>query len=102
MLNFFIIILKLILIRELITPQKNALCASEKIRLKRSVATGDRSLLWSDGIIPYEIDDSFSGLHRKILRKVMQKWEKSTCIQFVDRNDSIHQDYLVLMHPDSR
>ncbi|XP_074096633.1 protein tolkin-like [Cotesia typhae] len=102
MLNFFIIILKLILIKELITPQKNFLCASEKVRLKRSVATEERSLLWNDGIIPYEIDDSFSGLHRKFIRKVMQKWEKSTCIQFVDRNDTIHQDYLALIHPDSR
>ncbi|XP_057332106.1 protein tolkin-like [Microplitis mediator] len=62
---------------------------------RRSLAVKERRFLWDDGIIPYEIGDTFNGAQRKLFRRAMRHWEQSTCIKFVERIKKIHHSYLL-------
>ena len=54
-------------------------------RDKRAVTTTpDR--LWDNGIVPYEIDAIFSGVHRALFMQAMRHWESHTCVTFVERS----------------
>ncbi|XP_057336449.1 protein tolkin-like [Microplitis mediator] len=64
-------------------------------RTRRSLAIGRRRSLWNDGIIPYEIEDIFSGDQRRLFEQAMRHWEQSTCIHFVKRIKEIHKNYVV-------
>ncbi|CAG9862752.1 unnamed protein product [Phyllotreta striolata] len=66
------------------------------VRLERAVATKIERI-WDYGVIPYEIDDSFSGWHKALFKQAMRHWENFTCIKFVERNPADHQNYIVFM-----
>lgn len=95
MLYIFIITLKVIVLASFFYSYETYVTASN-IRVKRSVAVLDKDQLWDDGIIPYEVDNTLSGSHRKLLKLAMEEWEQSTCIQFVDRNNETVPNYLLV------
>ncbi|XP_068152674.1 protein tolkin [Drosophila tropicalis] len=63
-------------------------------RVARAV-TAKKERIWDYGVIPYEIDGNFSGLHKALFKQAMRHWENSTCIKFVERNPEIHPNYIV-------
>lgn len=62
-------------------------------RLKRA-AIAKKERLWDFGVVPYEIDPIFSGVHKAQFKLAMKHWENFTCIKFVERNVSEHQNYI--------
>uniref|UniRef100_A0A0K0ESU2 Metalloendopeptidase n=1 Tax=Strongyloides stercoralis TaxID=6248 RepID=A0A0K0ESU2_STRER len=64
-------------------------------RLKRA-ATSDKSRLWPNGLIPYEIDEIFSGQHYRLFQMAMRLWMNSTCLTFIPKIDGslITKDYI--------
>ncbi|XP_014300186.1 dorsal-ventral patterning protein tolloid-like [Microplitis demolitor] len=69
-------------------------------RTRRSLAVRRRQFLWNDGIIPYEIEDIFSGDQRRLFKRAMRHWEQSTCIHFVKRIEKVHKNYIVFTKSD--
>ncbi|KAH8382434.1 hypothetical protein KR009_003503 [Drosophila setifemur] len=63
-------------------------------RVARAV-TAKKERIWDYGVIPYEIDGNFSGMHKALFKQAMRHWENSTCIKFVERNPEIHPNYIV-------
>lgn len=68
--------------------------------VKRSLVTTNRKHIWDQGIIPYEIDDVYTGLERKIIKQAMQHWEQFTCIKFIHRIERSHKDYVFITKTD--
>lgn len=66
----------------------------EHRRLPRAV-TAKKERVWDYGVIPYEIDGNFSGLHKALFKQAMRHWENSTCIKFVEREPEHHSNYIV-------
>ncbi|XP_061399860.1 protein tolkin [Musca vetustissima] len=66
----------------------------EHRRLPRAV-TAKKERVWDYGVIPYEIDGNFSGLHKALFKQAMRHWENSTCIKFVEREPELHPNYIV-------
>ncbi|XP_037806312.1 dorsal-ventral patterning protein tolloid [Lucilia sericata] len=66
----------------------------EHRRLPRAV-TAKKERVWDFGVIPYEIDGNFSGLHKALFKQAMRHWENSTCIKFVEREPENHPNYIV-------
>lgn len=66
----------------------------EHRRLPRAV-TAKKERVWDYGVIPYEIDGNFSGLHKALFKQAMRHWENSTCIKFVEREPENHPNYIV-------
>ncbi|CAH1176432.1 unnamed protein product [Phaedon cochleariae] len=58
-------------------------------------ATARRERVWDHGVIPYEIDGNFSGMHKALFKQAMRHWENFTCIKFVERNRDEHQNYII-------
>lgn len=58
----------------------------ETNKVKKTVAIKDRQQLWASGVIPYEIENTFTESQRRIIKLGMRIWEESTCIKFVERN----------------
>ncbi|EAT34525.1 AAEL013239-PA [Aedes aegypti] len=58
-------------------------------------ATAKKERIWDFGVIPYEIDGNFSGLHKALFKQAMRHWENYTCIKFVERNPIDHPNYIV-------
>ncbi|XP_055588097.1 tolloid-like protein 1 isoform X2 [Uranotaenia lowii] len=58
-------------------------------------ATAKKERIWDFGVIPYEIDGNFSGLHKALFKQAMRHWENFTCIKFVERNPIDHPNYIV-------
>uniref|UniRef100_A0A182QG59 Metalloendopeptidase n=1 Tax=Anopheles farauti TaxID=69004 RepID=A0A182QG59_9DIPT len=58
-------------------------------------ATAKKERIWDFGVIPYEIDGNFSGIHKALFRQAMRHWENYTCIKFVERNPIDHPNYIV-------
>jgi tolkin protein len=58
-------------------------------------ATAKKERVWDYGVIPYEIDGNFSGLHKALFKQAMRHWENYTCIKFVERNPIEHPNYIV-------
>ncbi|XP_053945227.1 uncharacterized protein LOC128854836 [Anastrepha ludens] len=63
-------------------------------RMVRAV-TAKKERIWDYGVIPYEIDGNFSGLHKALFKQAMRHWENSTCIKFIERDPDIHPNYIV-------
>lgn len=63
-------------------------------RWKRA-ATARRERIWDYGIIPYEIDTHFSGMHRSLFKQAMRHWENYTCVKFVERSATEHNNYII-------
>ncbi|XP_017020584.1 protein tolkin [Drosophila kikkawai] len=66
----------------------------QRHRVARAV-TAKKERIWDYGVIPYEIDGNFSGMHKALFKQAMRHWENSTCIKFVERNPEIHPNYIV-------
>ncbi|XP_039438500.1 tolloid-like protein 1 [Culex pipiens pallens] len=58
-------------------------------------ATAKKERIWDFGVIPYEIDGNFSGLHRALFKQAMRHWENYTCIKFVERDPLEHPNFIV-------
>lgn len=58
-------------------------------------ATAKKERIWDYGVIPYEIDANFSGVHKALFKQAMKHWENFTCIKFVERNPSDHLNYII-------
>lgn len=62
-------------------------------RNKRA-ATSRKDRIWDFGIVPYVIDAVFSGDQKAGIKQAMKHWENYTCIKFVERNNSIHNNFI--------
>ncbi|XP_031635550.1 dorsal-ventral patterning protein tolloid-like [Contarinia nasturtii] len=64
-------------------------------RIKRA-ATAQKERIWDYGVVPYVIDGyvGFSGDQKAEFVEAMQHWENFTCIKFVERNASIHDNFI--------
>ncbi|ENN72173.1 hypothetical protein YQE_11228, partial [Dendroctonus ponderosae] len=58
-------------------------------------ATARKERVWDYGVIPYEIDGNFSGMHKALFKQAMKHWENFTCVKFVERNRDEHQNYII-------
>ncbi|XP_065086137.1 protein tolkin-like [Ochlerotatus camptorhynchus] len=58
-------------------------------------ATAKKERIWDFGVIPYEIDGNFSGLHKALFKQAMRHWENYTCIKFVERDPEVHPNFIV-------
>lgn len=58
-------------------------------------ATARKERVWDFGVIPYEIDGNFSGVHKALFKQAMRHWENFTCIKFVERMPGEHPNYIV-------
>ncbi|XP_018804642.1 PREDICTED: dorsal-ventral patterning protein tolloid isoform X1 [Bactrocera latifrons] len=60
----------------------------------RRAVTAKKERIWDYGVIPYTIDEIFSGVHKALFMRAMRHWENSTCIKFVERDPKIHPNYI--------
>ncbi|CAH2008152.1 unnamed protein product [Acanthoscelides obtectus] len=58
-------------------------------------ATARKERVWDYGVIPYEIDGNFSGMHKALFKQAMRHWENFTCVKFVERNRDEHQNFII-------
>uniref|UniRef100_A0A6P4EUP2 Metalloendopeptidase n=1 Tax=Drosophila rhopaloa TaxID=1041015 RepID=A0A6P4EUP2_DRORH len=83
------------------TPEMDLLNAEtpkDEEQLRHRVAravTAKKERIWDYGVIPYEIDGNFSGIHKALFKLAMRHWENSTCIKFVERDPEFHPNYIV-------
>ncbi|KAH8417139.1 hypothetical protein KR222_004379 [Zaprionus bogoriensis] len=75
-------------------PDSDPTQVEQHHRVARAV-TAKKERIWDYGVIPYEIDGNFSGLHKALFKQAMRHWENSTCIKFVERDAEIHPNYIV-------
>lgn len=70
-----------------------AVSASElqRSRLRRA-ATAYKQRLWRYGVIPFRIDDSYTGDQKATIIQAMRHWENLTCLSFIERKTE--QDYI--------
>uniref|UniRef100_A0A0A1XPB1 Metalloendopeptidase n=1 Tax=Zeugodacus cucurbitae TaxID=28588 RepID=A0A0A1XPB1_ZEUCU len=73
---------------------ENSRLLKTRNRMVRAV-TAKKERIWDYGVIPYEIDGNFSGLHKALFKQAMRHWENSTCIKFIERDPEIHPNYIV-------
>ncbi|KAF7272619.1 protein tolkin-like [Rhynchophorus ferrugineus] len=64
-----------------------------KIR-KRAAVTTFKERLWDHGVIPYEIDDTFSDYRKALAKQAMRHWENNTCLKFIERNKTENENYV--------
>lgn len=64
-------------------------------RSKRA-ATAKKDGIWDFGVVPYVIDMNvgFTGHQKAEFKEAMQHWEIFTCIKFVERNASEHENFI--------
>lgn len=56
---------------------------------------GNRGELWTEGLIPFVIDDKFFNSQViRYVREAMNSWERETCIRFVPYIDQA--DYILI------
>ncbi|XP_020713717.1 dorsal-ventral patterning protein tolloid isoform X2 [Ceratitis capitata] len=60
----------------------------------RRAVTAKKERIWDYGVIPYTIDEIFSGVHKALFMRAMRHWENSTCIKFVERDPKTHPNYI--------
>lgn len=65
------------------------------LRRRSRAATARKERVWDYGVIPYEIDGNFSGMHKALFKQAMKHWENFTCVKFVERNRDEHQNYII-------
>ncbi|XP_055948393.1 zinc metalloproteinase nas-15-like [Argiope bruennichi] len=59
---------------------------------KDRYATTHKGLRWPNGIVPYILDEIYSESDIELIRSTMDKFEKHTCIKWVERTDE--DDYV--------
>lgn len=47
---------------------------------------------WPDGIIPYDIPDTYSETEKFKIRVGMDRWERQTCVKFVPWSEKVHEE----------
>lgn len=62
-------------------------------RPKRA-AIAKKERIWDFGVVPYVVDATFTGDEQAGFKKAMKHWENNTCIKFVERNASEHENYI--------
>lgn len=69
---------------------------TEGRRSKRGAVVKDKKMIWDYGVVPYEIDTAAGFGFNKIseIMAAMRKWERFTCITFVERNKTEHDNYI--------
>ncbi|XP_066250457.1 protein tolkin-like [Euwallacea similis] len=67
---------------------------------KRASATTIKERLWDYGIIPYEIDETWSSSRKTLARQAMRHWENHTCLKFIEKNKSEDDDYVFFTEKD--
>lgn len=60
----------------------------------RRAATSRKERIWDWGVVPYVIETWFSGEEKAGFKQAMKHWENYTCIKFVERNVSVHKDFI--------
>ncbi|CAH0558861.1 unnamed protein product [Brassicogethes aeneus] len=75
-------------------PQYRSIRETTSHRRATRAATARKERVWNYGVIPYEIDGNFSGLHKALFKQAMRHWENFTCVKFVERNRDEHVDYI--------
>ncbi|XP_055381184.1 dorsal-ventral patterning protein tolloid isoform X2 [Condylostylus longicornis] len=80
-------------VRREILINVNASTITSKSRQERAVMPR-KERIWDYGVIPYEIDNIFSGNHKAIFKQAMRHWENYTCIKFVERDPAYHNNYI--------
>lgn len=70
--------------------------SKKKYNLYREVraVTAKKERKWDHGIIPYEIKPIFDGNQKALFIQAMRHWENHTCIKFIERDPTIHKDYI--------
>ncbi|KAK9506321.1 hypothetical protein O3M35_008277 [Rhynocoris fuscipes] len=68
--------------------------ARRAARVSRA-ATARTDRVWEYGVIPYEIDGNFSGMHKALFKQAMRHWENFTCVKFVERSPLEHNNYIL-------
>nr|XP_019553875.2 tolloid-like protein 1 [Aedes albopictus]XP_029726403.1 tolloid-like protein 1 [Aedes albopictus] len=85
--------------RKPITPRKvrrsKGKQANRVLQRSARAATAKKERIWDFGVIPYEIDGNFSGLHKALFKQAMRHWENYTCIKFVERDPEVHPNFIV-------
>lgn len=74
--------------------KRKSTASYEKRRFTRA-ATARKERVWDYGVIPYEIDGNFSGLHKALFKQAMRHWENFTCVKFVERIRDEHQNFII-------
>jgi len=61
--------------------------SASQLRLSRHkrAATAYPKRLWRDGVIPFLIDDSYTGDQKATIIQAMRHWENSTCLSLIER-----------------
>ncbi|KAI8044617.1 hypothetical protein M5D96_000788 [Drosophila gunungcola] len=78
-------------VADVLQPSQNLF---SKPKRQRRAVTVRRERTWDYGVIPYEIDGIFSGAHKALFKQAMRHWENFTCIKFVERDASLHDNYI--------
>lgn len=60
----------------------------------KRAATARKERIWNFAVVPYEIDPNFSGDEKAGFKEAMKHWENFTCIKFVERNASEHENFI--------
>lgn len=65
-------------------------------RVKRA-ATAKKERIWDFGVVPYVIDPNagFTVKQKTEFKEAMRHWETFTCIKFVERNASEHENFIL-------
>lgn len=61
---------------------------------KGRAVTAKKERKWDFGVIPYEIKPIFDGSQKALFIQAMRHWENHTCIKFIERDPTIHKDYI--------
>lgn len=77
-----------------ITPEPLQTTPNPHKITKRAAVTTFKERLWDHGVIPYEIDDSFSDFRKALARQAMRHWENHTCLKFIERNKTENDNYV--------
>lgn len=70
-----------------------AVSADELLRHRpKRAATAYNKRLWRDGVVPFTIDQSYTGDQKATLIQAMRHWENFTCLSFIER--TTEKDYV--------
>lgn len=85
-----------IIIDDDVKSMENVLFSGKTSERIRRAATAKKERIWDFGVVPYVVDASigFSGDQRALFKEAMHHWENLTCIKFVERNASEHDNYI--------
>lgn len=83
-----------ILIEDDILVDRHHFSSQMDNRRPKRAATAKKERIWDFGVVPFEVDPNFTGDEKAGFREAMKHWENHTCIKFVERNTSEHDNYI--------